>query len=109
MKVVVEGPDHRSRGIQRCWLQRMDLYDHKRAVAEKKKGAAVADTEYWIWDFVMERDDGTYVALHPNYKNTTVECRSHLPTPDDELPNTGAWRHQRTWDCSVLYNDTGRL
>ena len=66
------------------------MHDQKRAVAEKKKGAAVADTEYWIWDFVMEREYGTYAALHSNYANTKVECRFHLPTPDNEIPNNGA-------------------
>ena len=86
LQKVVEGSGGRSRGIIACSLQKTDMYDHKRHVAEKKQNpAAVADCQYYIWDFVLWRADGSYIAMHP----TKVECKTHWPTFDGEIPRTG--------------------
>ena len=42
-----------------------------------------------MWDFVLERDDGSSVALHPNYKNTKVSCKLTPAVADATLPRTG--------------------
>ena len=89
MELVVQGTDGRSRGIVACSLQQTDQYDHKRHHADVKTNTAVADKMYYIWDFVLLRDDGTYVALHPNYSHAKIECKVHWPTFDGELPRTG--------------------
>ena len=90
MRLVVEGSGiNRSRGIIGCSLQQTDAYDHKRHHADKKNGTEVEGKMYHIWDFVLTRDDHSYVALHPNYSNTKVECKVHWPRFDGELPATG--------------------
>ena len=44
----------------------------------------------YIWDFVLVPDDGTRVALHPNWSDTKVECKwDNLGKEDTELPRTG--------------------
>ena len=44
----------------------------------------------FVWDFVLQRDDGSCVALHPNYSNAKVSCKA-TPIPavaDTSLPKT---------------------
>ena len=89
MRLVVEGGPASSPGIIACSLQQTQVYDHKRHHAEVQNGTAVAGTKHFIWDFVLIRDGGSYVALHPNYSNTKVECNTHRPSPHGELPATG--------------------
>jgi hypothetical protein len=90
MRLVVEGPeaaaDNRSRGLVSCRLQESDRYDHKRHVA-----GAGADQKVMlkIWDFILVRDDGTQVCVHPNYSNTKFSCTYGVPETDHELPLTG--------------------
>ena len=63
-------------------------YDHKRCHAERSKGQR-SGNQYRIWDFVLTRDDESFVTLHPQYSSTKVECKLHWPTFDGELPRTG--------------------
>ena len=45
----------------------------------------------FIWDFVLIRDDGSRVSLHPNWSNTWVECK-HPREPqlrDLTIPRNG--------------------
>ena len=71
--IVVKGPDNRSRGLIGCSVQsRPNTYDHKRhhaLVAEKKQ----QNKKLAIWDFVLHREDGSAIRLHPNWSNTKVE------------------------------------
>ena len=72
LQPVVEGSGGRSRGIIACSLQKTDMYDHKRHHAWREISAAVAGhatPEFYIWDFVLWRADGSYIVMHPNYKN----------------------------------------
>ena len=89
MRLVAEGSGNRSRGIIGCLLQQTDVYDHKRHHADVKSGTAVAGNKYHVWDFVLTRDDHCYVALHPSYGHTKVECKVHWPTFDGQLPRIG--------------------
>ena len=90
MTFVVEGPpDNRSRGIVKCRLQHLGLYDHKREHAQRRNGSA-GTKQFGQWDFVLECEDKTNVALHLNFSHTKVDCKYSLPVPDDELPMTGA-------------------
>ena len=73
---VVEGPEGRSRGLVSCWaMPRKNTYDHKRhkqqldASTGAPKGRPVLPT----WDFLLTRDDGTAVRLHPQYKTYKVQ------------------------------------
>ena len=42
-----------------------------------------------IWDFVVVREDGTEVFLHPNYGETTFRSFSGMPLQDHEIPDSG--------------------
>ena len=95
MELVVEGPQGRSLGLVMCCVQQTEMYDQKR--------------QHFLWDFVLERDDATYVALHPMKGNTTVDCRFSLPVRDLELPRTGAGGTMGSWDLQVLHQEAGRL
>ena len=89
MATVVNGPHNRSRGLFGCCIQQSGIYDHKRHHAKKQLGAAVADM-WFVWDFVLVRDDGSRVALHPNWSNTSVECKfAQQLRSDTSVPRTG--------------------
>jgi hypothetical protein len=90
MQFVVhgEGPG-RSRGIVGCMLEKSDRYDHKRSHANpgRRDGQGMLKT----WDFILERADGTKVALHPSYKGTKIELVNVLGPDysDHEIPRSG--------------------
>ena len=44
---------------------------------------------YYTWDFIVWRADGSYIAMHPNYSSTKIDCKTHWPVWDGELPRTG--------------------
>ena len=90
MRVVVNGPNNLSRGLVGCSIQQSGSYDHKRHHAKKQLGIPTP-AMLFVWDFVLGRDDGTCVALHPNYSNTKLSCKL-TPRPavaDTSLPRTG--------------------
>ena len=91
MRIVVEGPTGipglLSRGLVSCKIEETDIYDHKRHFAGS---TAVADTGLLkVWNFVLERDDGTRVSLHPNWSDTKVQCYHGRTDTDHELPRSG--------------------
>ena len=96
------GPTGRSRGIVSCRLQRFDRYDHKRHYAERHpeqgKGKHATQSKppprakekmLVTWDFVLVCDDGTWVCLHPNFKDPKIACYTGEGVQDHEIPNTG--------------------
>ena len=73
ISVVVRGEDGRSCGLVACsFSPRPNSYDHKRHHLLKTKGETSAP-KLPIWDFVLHRDDGTAIRLHPQWSNTKVE------------------------------------
>jgi hypothetical protein len=85
MRFVVEGAGPiRSRGLVRCQAQSFAKYDHKRHHADPTLGEMLH-----TWDFILTRDDGSVVALHPSYSNTKLTCKCGVPNLDLELPNSG--------------------
>ena len=48
-------------------------YDHKRHRKLKDEGRSLLDVRLPIWDFVIERADGTGVRLHPQRSTVKVE------------------------------------
>ena len=86
MQRVVCGED-RSRGLVGCRLARADQYDHKRSHARFETTGEKRWSE--VWDFVLDRSDGTCVSLHPNYKGTRVSMREGLPEPSHTTPKGG--------------------
>ena len=62
------------KGITRIYLAPIkDSYDHKRHHAARKAERPYRpDAPVPVWDFVIERVDGTAVRLHPNATNNKV-------------------------------------
>ena len=117
--LVANWADAGGHSLTGCRIQSYQSYDVKRANAAKKKaaeakrqGAAVAaydpDTTVGqfaelgivsaarkqVWDFVLVRDDGSQVFLHPNWRGGTFKCflvdaGSCTPLPDHEVPRSG--------------------
>ena len=88
MQMVVQGLDDasRSRGLVSCRLQKTDRYDHKRHHAAE---AELGPQMLFVWDFVLVCSDGAQVFLHPNYRNTKIECYTAEPEQDHEFPLSG--------------------
>ena len=98
---VVEGQlldPNRSRGLVSCRLQkRMNSYDHKRHHALMEQGEAPTMDMLYEWDFVLVRENGTEVWLHPSWNSPTVRCNKPcepdvvgFPQPQtDDVPLNG--------------------
>ncbi len=85
MQFVVEGDNvNRSRGLVGCKVQKADVYDHMMHSANKNDGKV-----HSICDFVLQREDGSIVSLHPDYTTTKVVCYEGALQPDHEIPRTG--------------------
>ena len=93
---VVEGEQtdaNRSLGLVKCRLQKRHKdYDHKRMAALKKQGQPMAITLHQ-WDFVLVRQNGTEVWLHPSFSSKSVECllpqREQENAQFDDIPQSG--------------------
>jgi hypothetical protein len=85
MEFVVTGEgDHRSRGLVSCKLVQFDKYDHKRAHKDPTTRPMPR-----IWNFVLTREDGSTVCLHPTYSSTNIEASNSTAVADHELPASG--------------------
>ena len=72
---VVNGPNNRSGGLTECWLSvRPGSYDHKRHHKLKQDGMPQPDAQLRVWDFLLVREDGSSVRLHPQWGNTHVDA-----------------------------------
>ena len=81
---VVLGVDGRSRGLVSCRAERSEKYDHLVHNALGKR-----DKLHTEWNFILERDNGSCVVLHPRWNNTKVDCKWSLPEMDHEVPRAG--------------------
>jgi hypothetical protein len=93
MRAVVVGESsddaNRSRGLIRCMIEKSGVYDHKRHFAARQRNEDLGEKKY-VWNFVLERDDGSLVSLHPNFKGPKVSCQfGGWRSDDGELPNSG--------------------
>ena len=76
-----------------CSLCQSGIIDHKRAHADKKKYRE--PIKRFVWDFVINRDDGTQVILHPSWSSERIEVKYGDPNRrdnqvvDEELPLSG--------------------
>ena len=66
-----------------CYLAKTDKYDHKRHAAFGRNRI------YHIWDFVLERNNGTRIWLHPDYKSTKITSYEGDSPSDHEVPASG--------------------
>ena len=92
LEYVVCG-EGRSSGLEYCSVAPRKAYDHKRHHADKSRGGDVPSRGtriLLIWDFIVVRDDGSAIRLHPNWSNTKVETFGVPPGLDDfEIPRSG--------------------
>ena len=66
--------DDRSCGLIRCNFEpRQGSYDLKRHHALQQQGLPAPEHKLPIWDFVLYREDGTWIRLHPSWSNKKVE------------------------------------
>ena len=75
LHIVCHGHQNRNCGVVGCLLMpRPNSYDHKRHHAAKQNGAPVTDRVLPVWDFVIVREDGTAIRLHPQWSTTKIEA-----------------------------------
>ena len=43
----------------------------------------------FVWDFMIQRSDGTVCCLHPNYSNNKIAMYEGTPVEDYEVPRNG--------------------
>ena len=92
IRLVCHGPDGRSRGLVRCeFSQRPNSYDHQRHYQRMMGGHhAVGDPQLRAWDFVLIRDDGSGIRVHPQWSKTkilTYDVEGHAE--EVEIPQAG--------------------
>ena len=101
MRIVVCGKNSRSCGLIGCYIApRPHSYDHKRHkmlfTAEKER----REVKLPVWDFVIERSDGTALRLHPQRSTTKVETfRVNGPAEPVEPPSNG---HGGSWGAGAF-------
>ena len=86
MQYVVTN-EGRSRGLRCCLFSpRPNSYDHQSAAAARKEGIDVLRKPQ-PWDFLLMRDDGSAVRLHPEWSKTKFSAHpaegatTEMPTP----------------------------
>ena len=77
-------------GVSRIWIQPMrGSYDHKRCHAAKVlQRPYPTNVSVPVWDFVVERPDGTKWRFHPNQTKNRVEVAS-MDEPPAQPPSRG--------------------
>ena len=75
MSSQLAGQQHgRSRGLVGCRLApRPGSYDHKRHHKLATEGVDTKAVRLPVWDFLLQREDGTGMRLHPQRSTTAIE------------------------------------
>ena len=74
MEEVVTGPSGRSGGLVGCsFAIRPGSYDHKRSHMLKMTTSNPIEHKLPYWDFVVHREDGSGIRLHPEWSKRIVE------------------------------------
>ena len=72
--IAVKGMGGRSCGLIGSYLApRPKSYNHQRHKMLKGKGRPLLDASLLVWDFVIRREDGTLVRLHPQRQDRQVK------------------------------------
>jgi len=59
--------------VSASFASRPGSYDHKRHHAEIKLGCPKTPSQLRVWDFVLERQDGSKIRIHPQWSSRTTE------------------------------------
>ena len=104
MQIVVQGVDGRSCGLAGCCLApRPSSYDHRRHKKLKEEGRPLLDVRLPVWDFVIRRQGGAGLRLHPQrstVKVETFEIEGPVDPMDPPPPRNGC--SSGRWDAQVL-------
>ena len=74
MQIVAQGVDGRSCGLASCMVApRPSSYDHKRHKKLNDEGKPLSDMSLLVWDFVIKREGGAGLRLHPQRSTVKVE------------------------------------
>jgi hypothetical protein len=110
---VVQGVN-RSRGLISCRIQKTCVYDHRRMDAEARAGRFRPDGFLYEWDFVVVREDGTEVWMHPAWSDTNIsgrDCRTMVCDEYSPHKTNHGWnlcwsrgyiRHVRGGGCTPI-------
>ena len=113
------GEGGRSGGVVGCYFApRPNSYDHKRHARLREEGKPQREVRLPVWDFVIERGDGTAVRLHPQCstpKIETFELEGHseaiAPPPKGygETWGRGTYKHYKAMNTrAYLQFDTSK-
>ena len=82
MRLVVCGPEGRSRGLVGCsFAVRPGSYDHKRSHMMRETTGRGPNVRLPIWDFVLHREDGSGIRLHPHWSRPHQPGRKNKSDP----------------------------
>ena len=106
MSYVVTGPEGRSRGVVSCQFSpRPNSYDDITSRAIRKEDLEVPKMLV-IWDFLITRDDGSSVRLHPVYKHRKFKCFPGEGHPEQvEPPPKGFGKSRGRGSCQAYLNE----
>ena len=79
-------------GISKCWVQITSPYDHKRGYVIKHhmpRAAVTGNERLGVWNFVIERANGSYCTLHPDYNKGHVTYAQGVERQSPALPPNG--------------------
>ena len=93
--IPLDDDEPRSRGIKKCLVLKTRRYDHSRHHSNKKVKDMMC-----IWDFFLETDLGTLIALHPDLHSLKVQCYKAIPVAEFESPR-GTFRRYKTKKVDV--------
>ena len=87
IRIVVQGENRLSCGLVRCYVAPTPhSYDHTRHAKLRSEGRPLVHTRLPVWDFVIERDDGTAVRLEPQPSTPNVQTFEHEGSAVAEEP-----------------------
>ena len=95
MKLVVNGVQGRSRGIVSCCSTQTPLYDHNRHSNKTPAWGTTAvaggppPSHLPNWDFLLTREDGSFILLHPGFSKTVMHYKEQWPVFGGEYPRIG--------------------
>ena len=105
------GLDGRSCGLVDCTFEpRPNSYDHKRQYSLKpteKGDLARAGVKLPIWDFVIYRDDGSRIRLHPQWSTMKVETYTAAGHDEPVQPPAKGLGQSDGPGTFKYYKDTG--
>ena len=84
LRYVVQGPEGNSTGIVGCTVEpHPGGYDHKSQVQVTHKQRLPCI------DFVIWRNDGSRLYMHPSWTKTKIDCHEGIPNRPAQVPKAG--------------------